>query len=80
MINARVKVPAPVNEPVLAYAPGSAEKEALKAQLERFTGAAIEIPAIVGGRDVTTGDLGSAFCRTTTARSSRATTRATPRP
>ena len=58
MTNARATVPSPTNEPVLSYAPGSPEKRALKAQLEQFLGNSIEVPLIVGGRDVTTGDLG----------------------
>ena len=59
MINVRASVPTPPNEPVLSYAPGSPEKLALKSQLERFAGSSIEIPLIIGGRDVATGDLGA---------------------
>jgi len=59
MNNARVAVPTPRNEPVLSYAPGSPEKTALKAQLETFTSGSIEIPLIIGGRNVMTGDLGT---------------------
>jgi 1-pyrroline-5-carboxylate dehydrogenase len=58
MINARVTVPTPINEPILAHAPGSPEKHALKTQLAQFASTPIEIPLIIGGRDVTTGDLG----------------------
>ena len=59
MINARVAVPTPTNEPVLNYAPGSPEKKALKAQLDEFAGKTIEIPLIIGGKEVTTGYLGT---------------------
>ncbi|MEE2638762.1 MAG: L-glutamate gamma-semialdehyde dehydrogenase [Acidobacteriota bacterium] len=59
MNNARVAVPTPRNEPVLSYAPGSAEKAALKNQLSAFGDGTVEIPLIIGGRDVTTGDLGA---------------------
>ncbi|MDP7691813.1 MAG: aldehyde dehydrogenase family protein, partial [Vicinamibacterales bacterium] len=59
MMNARVTVPTPRNEPVLSYAPGSPEKAALKAQLVSFADGSIEIPLIIGGQVVTTGDLGS---------------------
>ena len=59
MNNARVTVPTPRNEPVLSYAPGSPEKAALKTQLDTLSAGSIEIPLIIGGRDVTTGDLGS---------------------
>ena len=58
MINARVNVPLPINEPILGYAPGSPEKAALKTQLERCTTEVIEIPLVIAGRDVSTGDLG----------------------
>ena len=58
MINARVSVPTPRNEPILSYAPGSPEKLALKEQLRAFSNEAIEIPLLIGGGDVTTGDLG----------------------
>ena len=56
MNNARVTVPTPRNEPVLSYAPGSPEKAALKTQLDTLSAGSIEIPLIIGGRDVTTGD------------------------
>ncbi len=50
-----VSAPRPVNEPVLAYAPCSPERSALKAELERQAGDTIEIPIIVGGREIRTG-------------------------
>jgi 1-pyrroline-5-carboxylate dehydrogenase len=50
-------VPSPVNEPVLGYAPGSAERAALKATLARMRDEPIEIPCIVGGEEVRSGDL-----------------------
>ena len=59
MNNARVTVPPPRNEPVLSYAPGSPEKAALKSQLASFADGSVEIPLIIGGREVTTGDLGA---------------------
>ena len=58
MINARAQAPTPANEPVLNYAPGSPERRALTAQLAAQAGRRIEIPLIVGGAEVTTGDLG----------------------
>jgi len=51
-------VPTPVNEPIRSYAPGSPEKLSLKAQLERMTSAPIEIPIIIGGKEIRTGNLG----------------------
>ena len=58
MLNARVSVPTPRNEPVLGYAPGSPEKHALKQHLGEFAGSQLEIPLLIGGKEVTTGDLG----------------------
>jgi 1-pyrroline-5-carboxylate dehydrogenase len=49
-------IPQPRNEPVLSYAPGTPERAALKSALGAVGGQAIEIPAVVGGREVRTGD------------------------
>ena len=58
MNNAHVAVPPPRNEPVLDYTAGSPEKTELKTQLREFASGSVEIPLIVGGREVRTGDLG----------------------
>jgi len=58
MINARVSIPKPSNESVMSYAPGSPEKLLLKDQLRTQIGESVEIPLIIGGEDVTTGDIG----------------------
>ena len=42
--------PAPVNEPNLTYAPDSAERIALLAELERLQARQISLPATIGGR------------------------------
>ena len=60
MINARINAPTPVNEPVRAYAPGSSERAELQAQLQVCAGEQIEIPLVIGGREVRTGDTGQA--------------------
>jgi 1-pyrroline-5-carboxylate dehydrogenase len=52
------RVPTPVNESVRTYAPGSPERSELKARLERMASETVEIPIIIGGRDIRTGDLG----------------------
>ncbi|MGE0353735.1 MAG: L-glutamate gamma-semialdehyde dehydrogenase [Gemmatimonadales bacterium] len=44
--------PMPKNEPVLAYAPGSMERTALKAGLHRLSGEVADIPCIVGGKEI----------------------------
>ncbi|MCB9594723.1 MAG: L-glutamate gamma-semialdehyde dehydrogenase [Sandaracinaceae bacterium] len=49
------KVPTPVNEPVLAYAPGSPERAALKAALEAAAGERPEIPIVIGGDAIESG-------------------------
>jgi 1-pyrroline-5-carboxylate dehydrogenase len=49
------RIPKPVNEPVYSYAPGSPERAALKDTLAKMTASAIEIPVIIGGREIRTG-------------------------
>lgn len=56
--NAIFKIPTPVNEPVYDYAPGSAERTQLKAALDDIAGKKIEIPLIIGGKEIRTGKLG----------------------
>jgi 1-pyrroline-5-carboxylate dehydrogenase len=48
-------VPVPVNEPEYSYAPGSGERESLKARLGELASQEIEIPLLIGGREVRTG-------------------------
>ena len=48
------QVPAPVNEPVLNYAPGSPEKLAVKKALEEARSKQIDIPMYIGGEEVRT--------------------------
>ena len=48
------RVPSPRNEPNLAYAPGSAERRELKARLAQLGGEELEVPLVVGGREVHT--------------------------
>src|SRR5437763_9838095 len=55
--NGNRRVPAPVNEPIKSHAPGSAERTALKERLRTMSGERIEIPLIIGGKEVRTGDL-----------------------
>ena len=55
-MNGSSNIPRPANEPVLGYAPGSAERATLKAELERMAGETVEIPVIVGGKEIRTGD------------------------
>ena len=54
MSNAIYKVPETKNEPVLSYAPGSAERSAVKAALKKMRASKIDIPMIIGGEEVKT--------------------------
>jgi 1-pyrroline-5-carboxylate dehydrogenase len=56
MSNAYFKVPQPVNEPVKLYKPGSPEREELKKKLAELKSKEIEIPLIIGGEEIKTGN------------------------
>ena len=61
MSNAFYKVPEAKNEPIKSYAPGSPEKKSLKKKLQELKSKKIEIPLIIGGKEIKTGDMGK--CR-----------------
>ena len=61
MNNAVFRLENPVNEPVLTYAPGSAERLELQKKLGDLQEDLLEIPLIIGGREVRTGNTGE--CR-----------------
>src|SRR2546423_1202383 len=48
--------PPPANEPVKAYTPGSPEREELRARLRELERDRLEIPLVIGGEEVRTGD------------------------
>jgi 1-pyrroline-5-carboxylate dehydrogenase len=54
------RVPLPVNEPVKSYAPASPERAELKARLKQMAGERVEIPLVIGGEEVRTGELAQA--------------------
>lgn len=56
-----IRVPAPANEPVRSYAPGTAPRSALKSALARIAGQETDIPAIIGGKEVRTGKTHSVY-------------------
>ncbi len=62
MPNGIVPIPPPINEPVRAYAPGSSEKASLKAKLAATLADEVEIPLIIGGEEVRTGNTAKAVC------------------
>jgi 1-pyrroline-5-carboxylate dehydrogenase len=54
--NGHRRVPPPVNEPIRQYAPGSPERASLKARLAAMAGETIDIPLVLGGKEIRTGD------------------------
>jgi 1-pyrroline-5-carboxylate dehydrogenase len=54
-MNAIPRIPQPINEPVLSYAPGAPERVELKQTLKELSGRGVEIPLIIGGKEVRTG-------------------------
>ena len=62
MNNSIINFPLPANEPVKAYMPGSPERVALEKELERQSKLVVEIPIIIGGKEIRTGDMGEVTC------------------
>lgn len=58
MNNAIYSIQRPLNEPVLTYAPGTPERAELMKELKRLSSEKIEIPLIINGKPVTTGQTG----------------------
>lgn len=58
MNNALFQFAHPANEPVKEYRPGSPERNALVKELEKQSNEVVEIPIIIGGKEVRTGDMG----------------------
>ncbi|MBU4484072.1 L-glutamate gamma-semialdehyde dehydrogenase [bacterium] len=57
MSNSFLNIPQPVNEPVLGFEAGSKEKTELKNKLEELSKQQIEIPMIIGGKEVRSGNM-----------------------
>ena len=51
------RVPTPKNEPIRGYAPGSSERASLESRLASMAGECPEIPIIIGGEEVRTGNV-----------------------
>jgi 1-pyrroline-5-carboxylate dehydrogenase len=62
MTNAIFQLPEAYNEPAKAYAPGSPERSLLKAELDRQYRQVLDIPLIIGGKEVRTGNLKPVIC------------------
>ncbi len=58
MKNAKTIVPKPLNEPILSYAPGTEERTTLKKRIKELKSQKIEVPLIIGGKEIKTGNLG----------------------
>jgi len=62
MFNGFFRIREPKNEPVLAYEPGSAERAELKARLQEMLDNPVEVPMIIGGEALHSGDLVEMRC------------------
>ena len=58
MANAKFNLSLPSNEPIKSYAPGTPERKDIKAKLKELKARQVEIPIIIGGKEVKTGNLG----------------------
>ncbi len=58
MNNAIFNMERPVNEHAMDYAPGCKERKALNSELTRMSNEVIDIPLIIDGKEVRTGDTG----------------------
>ncbi|KAM9967902.1 hypothetical protein ACTFIW_009186 [Dictyostelium discoideum] len=54
---ARANIPTPVNQPMLNYEVGSTHRKLLKEACARFRNTTIDIPCVVGGKEIRTGDV-----------------------
>src|SRR5437764_442311 len=50
------RLPEPYNEPVKSYAPGTPERAELRVRLAQMQSERIEIPCVIGGKELRTGD------------------------
>ncbi len=57
--NAVISTPKPVNEPILDYAPESRERKEVKTALTELASELLDIPLIIGGKEIRTGSTAS---------------------
>jgi len=62
MFNGIFRIPQPVNEPALSYAPGSPERAELKAKLAEMLSQQVEVPMIIGGEEIRSGKIAQIRC------------------
>jgi 1-pyrroline-5-carboxylate dehydrogenase len=53
------RVPIPINEPIRSYAPANPERQALKNRLSAMSAEKIEIPIVIGGKEIRSGNTGT---------------------
>ena len=58
-LNSMTRPPVPRNETVLMYAPGSPEKIALKKALDDMLANPVDVPIVIGGKELRTGKTGT---------------------
>ncbi len=62
MNNSIITFHSPANEPVKAYLAGSPERVALEKELDRQSKIVVDIPIIIGGKEIRTGNTGKVTC------------------
>jgi len=62
MFNGIFHIPRPANEPVLQYGPASSERAELKAKLKEMLGEQVDVPMIIGGKEIRNGKLCEIRC------------------
>jgi 1-pyrroline-5-carboxylate dehydrogenase len=62
MFNGIFRIPQPVNEPCLQYAPGSPERTELSSKLQEMLDGQMEVPMIIDGQEVRNGNLADIRC------------------
>ena len=53
------RIPQPINDPVREYLPGSLERLSIKKRLAAMSSEQIEIPILIGGKEIRTADTGT---------------------
>ncbi|MBR9832585.1 L-glutamate gamma-semialdehyde dehydrogenase [bacterium] len=61
MSNAIFKTPIATNEPILNYAPGSAERKELQDTVAKMKATPVDVPMYIGGKEVRTGNTVSMY-------------------
>jgi 1-pyrroline-5-carboxylate dehydrogenase len=59
MANTKPDLILPPNEPIKSYAPRTPERDEVKTKLQELKNRQIEIPIIIGGKEIKTGNMGS---------------------